>query len=107
MEQETILIILGMSLVTYLPRVLPVVILSKMNIPEWFLQWLKYIPVAVLSALLVPGILISEGKLNFSLHNRNLLAAVPCIFIAYKTKNLFITVLSGVLLMLLLNLLPL
>ncbi len=73
--------------------------------PEWFLQWLKYIPVAVLSALLVPGILITDGTMNISLQNKNLLVACPCIFIAYKTKNLFITVLSGIILMLLLNLL--
>lgn len=76
-----------------------------MNMPEWFLQWLKYIPVAVLSALLVPGILISGDTMNISLHNKNLIAAIPSVFVAYKTKNLFITVLSGIVFMLLLNLL--
>lgn len=106
MDKKTILIVLGMSIVTYIPRALPIVILSKLKIPDWFLNWLKYIPVAVLSALLVPGILVSDGAMNFSLGNRSLIAAVPCILIAAKTKNLFITVLSGMLVMLLLNLLP-
>lgn len=94
-----------MSIVTYLPRALPIVILSKIKMPEWFLQWLKYIPIAVLSALLVPGLLIAENRVDISLGNNKLLAAIPCILLAYLSKNLFVTVLSGIVIMFLLNLL--
>lgn len=103
--EQTVLIILGMSIVTYLPRVLPIIVLSKTKIPEWFMRWLKYIPIAVLSALLVPEIMISENAVNLSLENKNLLAAIPCFLIAYKTKNLFITVITGIIAMLVMNLL--
>ena len=78
--------------------------LSKTEAPEWFMRWLKYIPVAVLSALLVPEILVSENVVNLSLTNKKLLAAIPCFLIAYKTKNLFITVITGIIAMLILNL---
>ncbi|NLM10230.1 MAG: AzlD domain-containing protein [Clostridiaceae bacterium] len=102
--EQIVFIILGMSIVTYLPRVLPIIVLSKTEAPEWFMRWLKYIPVAVLSALLVPEILVSENVVNLSLTNKNLLAAIPCFLIAYKTKNLFITVITGIIAMLILNL---
>lgn len=104
MDQQTTLIILGMSIVTYFPRALPIIVLSKIQTPQWFMRWLRYIPIAVLSALLVPQILISEDMVNISINNKNLIAAIPCFIIAYKTKNLFITVLTGIITMLLLNL---
>ncbi|HZK28275.1 MAG TPA: AzlD domain-containing protein [Thermoclostridium sp.] len=105
MEQQTILIILGMSIVTYIPRALPIIVLSKFKLPDWFLRWLKYIPIAILSALLFPQIMMFEDHVNISLDNKNLLAAIPSLLAAYKTKSLFITVLVGIISMLLLNLL--
>ncbi|NLK68828.1 MAG: AzlD domain-containing protein [Clostridiaceae bacterium] len=105
MEQQAILIILGMSIVTYIPRALPIIVLSKFKLPDWFLRWLKYIPVAILSALLVPEVVIFEDSVNFSLDNKNLLAAIPSLLVAYKTKNLFVTVSVGIMSMLILNLL--
>lgn len=84
-----------MMLVTYLPRMLPLVILSKVNIPPLVLRWLKFIPVAVLSALLGPEILMGQSGIDFSRNNIFLLAAVPSFLIAYKTKNLFYTVFTG------------
>jgi len=94
-----------MSLVTYLPRVLPIAILSKVNLPDWFLNWLKYIPVAVLSALLAPALFMQDNHLAFHFSNKALWASLPCFFVAARTKNLFLTVSVGILAMFLLNLL--
>jgi branched-subunit amino acid transport protein len=102
-EQKILLIILGMAVVTYLPRMLPLVILSKVKLPAVFIKWLKYIPQAVLSALLLPGILTSGGRLDLSLDNHALIAAIPCFIVAILWKNLFVTVVAGVVSMLLLN----
>jgi branched-subunit amino acid transport protein len=82
---------------------LPMVVLSKFKLPPLFLKWLRYIPVAVLSALLVPGILLSDNKFSFGLENNALLASIPCILVAAKTKNLFLTVLVGIISMFLLK----
>ena len=99
METKIIVIIIGMSLVTQIPRIIPLVVMSKLSLPPLLLNWLKYIPVAVLSALLVPSVLLPGGQLSISLDNKSLLASIPCIIIAAKTKNLFITVLSGIVMM--------
>lgn len=50
-------IILGMALVTYLPRLLPALFLDRFQFPKWFETWLKNIPYAALGALIFPGIM--------------------------------------------------
>ena len=42
----------GMSFVTYLPRALPLLYLAHKQLPQWLIDWLSLIPVAILSALL-------------------------------------------------------
>ena len=53
-QQVTFFIILGMAVVTYLPRLFPVWFLSSRDLPGVVIVWLKYIPAAVLAALLLP-----------------------------------------------------
>ncbi|MDD2402185.1 MAG: AzlD domain-containing protein [Clostridia bacterium] len=95
MDSKVFAIIIGMMLVTYIPRMLPLVVLSKMNIPPLVLNWLKYIPIAVLASLLAPEIFMNETGLDISLNNQMLLAAIPAFIVASLTKNLFYTVFSG------------
>lgn len=52
-----ILIVVGMGIVTFLPRLFPVFILEKLFLPPSFERWLKSIPYAALGALIFPGIL--------------------------------------------------
>ncbi|SDJ89551.1 AzlD domain-containing protein [Sediminibacillus albus] len=52
-----LLIIVGMSLVTMIPRVIPAYIVDKLHFPEWMNSWLNAIPYAALGALIFPGIL--------------------------------------------------
>jgi branched-subunit amino acid transport protein len=55
---DYLLLLLGMGLVTYLPRWLPLHYLSRRSLPEWFIQWLELIPAAILSALLLPALIL-------------------------------------------------
>ncbi len=56
------LLILGMALVTYLPRLLPALFMDRIPFPRWFRKWLKYIPYAALGALIFPGILLVDEE---------------------------------------------
>lgn len=49
-------LILGMMLVTYIPRLLPFIIVSGKNIPKKLNRFLQYIPYTALGALIVPGV---------------------------------------------------
>ena len=39
-----LLMILGMAVVTYLPRLIPALFLDRFEFPDWFERWLKSIP---------------------------------------------------------------
>jgi branched-subunit amino acid transport protein len=54
------LLILGMALVTYIPRLLPALFLDRFQFPGWFDRWLKSIPYAALGALIFPGVLLVD-----------------------------------------------
>jgi branched-subunit amino acid transport protein len=58
------IVILGMALVTYIPRLLPALFLDQLKLPDWAKNWMKSIPYAALGALIFPGILqIREGDI--------------------------------------------
>ena len=51
MRWHVFLTILGCALVPFLPRVLPLMLFSRMELPEWGVRWLHYVPIAVMAAL--------------------------------------------------------
>jgi branched-subunit amino acid transport protein len=96
MDQTLIfLTILGMALVTYLPRLLPVWLLATRKLPEVVITWLRYVPAAVLSALLLPAVLVEGSKLHLAWDNLYLLAFIPTLLVAWKTRSLFGAVVVG------------
>lgn len=50
-------LIIGMAVVTAIPRFLPVFIVDMVAFPKWVDRWLNAIPYAALGALIFPGIL--------------------------------------------------
>lgn len=102
---EVIFIVIGMALVTYFPRMLSTVAFSQVDLPEYLLDWLKLIPVAILSSLLILNVLAPEGTVFLSIRNPFILASIPVFVVAFKTRNLTISVLCGIITMAILNLL--
>jgi len=56
------LVILGMAIATYLPRLLPFLIGQRLRLPEPVCRWLEFFPFAVLGALIIPGILTAPSE---------------------------------------------
>lgn len=95
-SDNIILIILAMALVTFLPRLFPILLLSRRKLPPQVRIWLSYVPVAVLASLLGPILFMPEGRLAlFPGENPYLWAAVPALATALLSKNMFLTVLAG------------
>ncbi|SHE52001.1 AzlD domain-containing protein [Desulforamulus putei] len=103
MDGKVLTVIIGMMIVTYIPRMLPLAILSRINISKGLLNWLSYVPVAVLSALLAPEILMKDGQLQINLSNTYLLAAIPCFIAGFYSKSIFLTVVTGMVTVVLLD----
>lgn len=51
------MLILGMMIVTYLPRLVPFLLMNDKKIPSKMEEFLSYIPYAALGALIIPGFL--------------------------------------------------
>lgn len=90
--------ILAMGLVTYIPRLVPLLLLSKVRLPRWFSIWLKYVPTTVFASLIFSEIFVREHGLNLQLSNVYLLSSVASFLVAIKTKSLALTIAFGILL---------
>ena len=96
MDEKTVfLTILGMAVVTYLPRVFPLLALSGKKLPDVVVSWLRYVPPAVLAAMLLPSLILQDGKIVINGENLFLLATLPTFTAAILTRNLFVPVLVG------------
>jgi len=57
MNYSVILLILGMAVVTYIPRALPAVLVERLKFSPRVEKFLRLIPYTALAALIFPGIL--------------------------------------------------
>jgi branched-subunit amino acid transport protein len=88
---EKFLIFLGMALVTFFTRYLMIAALGR-EIPPRIQRWLRYVPTAVLAALIAPAALAPAGKVQFGLQS---IAVVAGAVVAWRTRNVFYTILGG------------
>ncbi|OQY04327.1 MAG: AzlD protein [Desulfobacteraceae bacterium 4572_123] len=95
MTNEYILMVIGMGLVTFIPRWAPFFFLSNRKLPEWLVEWLDLIPAAILSALLLPALITTGDPRRLMLMQPELLAAIPTFIFALKTRSLGGTVVVG------------
>jgi branched-subunit amino acid transport protein len=82
----------GMCLVTFLPRVIPLLLGRDLALPHWVKRWLSFFPYAALGALIFPGILtVIEGRPWIGL------AAGTCAaLLALKARNAIFPVLAAI-----------
>ena len=96
MDQKNVfIVILGMTVVTYLPRLLPVLVLSSRSLPPILATWLRYIPISVMAAMVMPSLILQDQQIVLSRDNIFLWAAFPTLLVAWKTKSLFGAVVVG------------
>lgn len=98
-------VILGSGLVTVIPRVMPLVLLSRVALPPTVTRWLGYVPIAVLAALLAQAVALPGEHPALPPRNLGLLAILPALVIAVRTRSLIGTVVAGVAAMAVLRLL--
>ena len=96
MRQEIVLVILGMALVTAVPRFLPVAILSRFEFPEKLKEWLSYIAPAVLAALVAVSVLAPDGTIVITPGNLYIWAFIPTLLVAIYTRSPFYTLVTGI-----------
>lgn len=88
-----LLIIIGMSIATMVPRIIPAFLVDKLQFRPWVNRWLSAIPYAALGALIFPGILtiIPEEPII------GILGGAVAIILAYFGLNVVLVVLGAIL----------
>ena len=97
-SKEYLMVILGMGLVTFLPRWLPLVYLTRRSLPSWLVEWLDFIPAAILSAILLPAMVTDSATGSLDPGRPEFIVAIPTFVFAILTKSLGGTVIVGMVL---------
>lgn len=85
-------IIIGMAIVTAIPRIIPSVIVDKFIFRDWMNRWLQAIPYAALGALIFPGILsVKSGSPHVGL-----IGGFVAIGLAYIGLNIMFVVIGAI-----------
>lgn len=96
MSQELLWItIIIVGLLTFGIRLSFIVFMSKAQIPPLLQQALRFVPVAVLSALIAPDLFMPKGDFDLSPWNARLIAGSIAILVAWRTKNALLTIAVG------------
>lgn len=89
------LTIFAAGLITYATRLSFILLFERIEIPTWLERTLRFVPTAVLSAIFVPELVFQDGALAVNPTNPRLLAGIVAILVAWRTKNILLTLVSG------------
>jgi branched-subunit amino acid transport protein len=89
------LTILGAGVVTFAMRLSFIALLGRIGIPPPLERALRFVPAAVLTAVVIPLLFYENGALDVSLGNERLLAGLVAALIAWRTRNVLFTLVGG------------
>lgn len=84
-------------LVTWIPRVLPYVIVRFADLPEKVVKFLGYLPITIIFALILSSFFPGQKGSLPQVQWIELTAAVPTFIVIGKTRNVMLAVVTGVL----------
>lgn len=91
-------LIAGMALITFAIRYTLFAAGHRVRFTPWVAQGLHYVPVAVLTAIVAPTMLMPDGKqLDIGVDNAYLVGGIVAILLAARWRNLLVTILGAML----------
>jgi branched-subunit amino acid transport protein len=97
MDKQTVwLAIIVIGIGTFVLRASFIELGGRFALPAPVTRALRFLPAAVLSAIILPAILRgTEGGLYFGIGNPRLIAGIAAAFVAWKTKSVLATLATG------------
>ena len=95
MSGDELFLIIGMTVATFLTRYPVMALLGRVELPEAALRGLRFVPVALLSAIIAPEIFIRDGAPALDAGNAYLVGGIIAFLTAWRWGNLLITILAG------------
>lgn len=91
----TLWVIVGLAVVTVVSRSFFFISSKPWQLPHWAQRGLQYAPIAALSAVVVPEIVMSQGEMITTWQDARLFAAAAGVVIYFAKRNVLLTILGG------------
>ena len=91
-----ILTILGCTIVTWLSRIVPFILLKKFDLPKSIVEYLSFVPIVIMSALWFNSLFVQRIGEFPEINYENLLASLPTVLSAVISKSLLVIVVVGI-----------
>ncbi|MCG1058041.1 AzlD domain-containing protein [Staphylococcus epidermidis] len=99
-DLHTLVLIILCGVVTLLIRVIPFVMISRVNLPAIVIKWLSFIPITLFTALIIDGVIQQhDHAFGYTLNLPYIIAIVPTVMLAILaifTRSLTVTILGGI-----------
>jgi branched-subunit amino acid transport protein len=89
------IMIVGMAVATVLCKASLFLLGSRVVFPSLLKDALEFVPVTVLTAIIVPLVVAPEGRLDLSWRNPQLIATLAAIGIAATARQPLLTIIGG------------
>ncbi|MGE5141042.1 MAG: AzlD domain-containing protein [Rudaea sp.] len=86
------LLIAGMGLITYALRLSLIVLMDRVAVPPLVTQALRFVPPAVLSAIILPELFMPGDRLLLAIVPLRLAAGLAAALVAWRTRNVLLTI---------------
>jgi branched-subunit amino acid transport protein len=83
--------------ITFAYRLSFIALLDRLRLPAAVVRALRFVPVAALTAIIVPELVMPAGAIDIGPGNARLIAGVIAIVVAWRTKNTLATIAAGML----------
>jgi branched-subunit amino acid transport protein len=83
------------GLLTFLTRLSFIALLGRMETSPVLTRALRFVPPAVLSAIIFPEVMLRDSAPDLSLGNPRLIAGLVAVLIAWRTRNVLLTIAAG------------
>jgi len=89
------LAIVGAGAITFALRLSFIALLGQIEIPLVLARALRFVPAAVLTAVVIPLLLYVNGAVEVSFGNERLLAGLAAVLICWRTRSVPLTLVGG------------
>lgn len=87
--------IFAVGLIAFVLRYYPMVLLERFKLPPLLQQALRYVPAATLAGIVIPEFLTHQGHFIANPLNPRLIAGAMALFLAWRFKNVLLTLVGG------------
>ena len=92
MDKQILVVILGMAVVTYIPRALPALFIDKIELGPRVEKFLRLIPYTAMAALIFPGILSTDSSEPVI----GLAGGLAAVLLAYRRLPVMVCVIGAI-----------